>query len=312
MEVLTKLEEWNKAKDKEYQNQLYTQVQQRKAQEKDHSKGEVVWFSRRIKDGHLHHWALIVYGKKYELRLPTRQKYNNLLPTPTGKLVASIVPTWNFETNITPWSVYQEMMQIREENIATRGKPHAKNYYICQIGWTSLTEAEVDVACFATQASFGVYMLGWNDCQTFLRNFAAQIIRPELNQCALDFDWFNENVVTEYHKLQALEPNENIKAFQRSMEAALLGGSVAAGEQVVDSLRDHSLQDTARTTGGGSSTNPPQVEKADAAEFPTSKIVDTQPTAGGSMYATPPKSKDVTIPPDTDDKSGCWDCSCGG
>ena len=133
MNAIYNLEAKALAKDEAHRKRIEVEVELRKAQEQDRSRGENVWFSRRIRDGHLYHWALFVYGKKYELRLPSRQKYKNL---PKGHLVGSLAPSVDYEINVAPWSMQDEMMRLRQESLDSQGKPHAQDYYICQIGWT--------------------------------------------------------------------------------------------------------------------------------------------------------------------------------
>ncbi|KAG5788391.1 hypothetical protein H9Q69_012536 [Fusarium xylarioides] len=223
MTVIHTLEAKALAKDEAHRKRLEEEVERRKAQEQDKSRGENVWFSRRIKDGHLYHWALFAYGKKYELRLPSRQNFKSL---PKGHLVGSLVPSIDYESKIAPWSMQEEMMRLRQESLDSEGKPYAQDYYICQIGWTKLSEERVDEECEAAHKSFGVYVLGFNDCQSFLRQFAKRIIKqPE--DCALDFWWFEKNVQTPYHELQLIPADENIKAFQFYMRTALYGSAGA-------------------------------------------------------------------------------------
>lgn len=205
-------------KDAEHKRKLDEQVNRRKAQENDTSRGEPVWFSSWINNGILHHWVLILYGKKYELRLPSREKYKETLP---DAFVAAL-PSIKFETKIQPWTKQQEAMKVREESIQVEGKPYAGKYYLCQIGWTTFTEAEVDAACHRIFKEFGVYVMGLHDCQTFLKDFAAVIIKPE-NQ-ALDYDWFMTNVRTPYHKLQEIDADENIKNFTLYLQGLYLFG----------------------------------------------------------------------------------------
>lgn len=237
MSVIHTLEAKALAKDEAHRKRLEEEVERRKAQEQDRSRGENVWFSRRIKDGHLYHWALFVYGKKYELRLPSRQKYKSL---PKGHLVGSLVPSIDYESKIALWSMQDEMMRLRQESLDSEGKPYAQDYYICQIGWTKMSEKRVDEECQAAHKSFGVYVLGFNDCQSFLRQFAKRIIKqPE--DCALDFPWFENNTQTAYHELQLIPPDENIKAFQFYMRTALYS---TAGATVVGagSAYEHQYQ----------------------------------------------------------------------
>ena len=228
--VISGFEAKARDKDQKHREQLDAEVERRKAQEHNPAKGENVWFSRRIHDGHLHHWAMFVYGKKYELRLPTREKYKDMLPK--GQLVGSAVPSFKYEARIVPWSLRDEVMQIRDASIDEEGKPHALDYYICQIGWTRLSEEEVDFQCKAVGSSFGLYVLGFNDCQTFLKQFAKMIIE-EPEGCALDYHWFADNIETPYHKLQEIAPDENIKAFQLHLQIAMFGAIVATTGAVV-------------------------------------------------------------------------------
>ncbi|KAF5604012.1 hypothetical protein FPCIR_1073 [Fusarium pseudocircinatum] len=237
MTVIHTLEAKALAKDEAHRKKLEEEVERRKVQEQDKSRGENVWFSRRIKDGHLYHWALFVYGKKYELKLPSRQKYKSL---PKGHLVGSVVPSINYESKIAAWSMQEEMMRLRQDSLDSEGKPYAQDYYICQIGWTKLSEARVDEECEAAHKSFGVYVLGFNDCQSFLRQFAKRIIKqPE--DCALDFPWFEKNTQTPYHELQLIPADENIKAFQFCMRTALYG-SVGATVGVAGATYEHQYQ----------------------------------------------------------------------
>ncbi|WZH50097.1 uncharacterized protein QYS62_011334 [Fusarium acuminatum] len=116
----------------------------------------------------------------------------------------------------------QDKSRGENESLDNEGKPYAQDYYICQIGWTKLSEEEVDEQCEAAQKSFGVYVLGFNDCQSFLRRFAKLIIQqPE--DCALDFLWFEKNIQTPYHQLQLVPVDENIKRFQLYMQTTLYG-----------------------------------------------------------------------------------------
>ncbi|KAG4291442.1 hypothetical protein FPRO06_03328 [Fusarium proliferatum] len=210
MTVIHTLEAKALAKDEAHRKRLEEEVERRKAQEQDRSRGENVWFSRRIKDGHLYHWALFVL--------------------PKGHLVGSLVPSIDYESKIAPWSMQDEMMRLRQESLDSEGKPYAQDYYICQIGWTKMSEKRVDEECEAAHKSFGVYVLGFNDCQSFLRQFAKRIIKqPE--DCALDFPWFEKNIQTAYHELQLIAADENIKAFQFYMRTVLYGtaGATVAG-----------------------------------------------------------------------------------
>ncbi|KAF5985794.1 hypothetical protein FCOIX_1909 [Fusarium coicis] len=250
MMVIHTLEAKALAKDEAHRKKLDEEVERRKAQEQDKSRGENVWFSRRIKDGHLYHWALFVYGKKYELRLPSRQKYKDL---PKGHLVGSLVPSIDYESKIAPWSMQEEMMRLRQESLDSEGKPYAQDYYICQVGWTKLSEERVDEECEATHKSFGIYVLGFNDCQSFLRQFAKRIIKqPE--DCALDFPWFEKNTQTSYHELQLIPADENIKAFQFYMRTALYG-SVGATVGGVGATNEDQYQPQEPMTNAAGSRN---------------------------------------------------------
>jgi hypothetical protein len=242
MNGIKSLESKARAKDEEHRRRVDNEIQLRKAQELDRSKGENVWFSRRIQNGHLHHWALFTYGKKYELRLPSRDKFKDMLPN--GQFVGSVVPSLQYEAKISQWTLKDEMMRLRDESLVEGGKPYAQDYYICQIGWTKLSEKDVDAACEATRATFGVYVLGFNDCQTFLKQFAKRIINIP-DDCALDYQWFATNVETQYHELQLIPPDENLKAYQFYLHTAILGATGAtagAAYLAIDSDSRNSYQ----------------------------------------------------------------------
>jgi hypothetical protein len=256
--ILSEFEAKARAKDEEHRRKLEEEIRRRKAQEQDSSKGENVWFSRRIIDGHLYHWAIFTYGKKYELRLPSREKYKDMLPN--GRLVGSVVPSFKYKASIVPWSLKDEMLQVRDASLTAEGKPYAQDYYICQIGWTTLSESDVDAQCEAASSSFGIYVLGFNDCQSFLKRFARMIIhQPE--GCALDYHWFADNVETQYHRLQEIAPDENIRAYQRHLQMTIAGvvGGATGGtvivyeqQQPMQAVPQGRGDNTARAGGGTS------------------------------------------------------------
>ncbi|OLN96310.1 hypothetical protein CCHL11_04420 [Colletotrichum chlorophyti] len=198
----------------DYQNK----IQQRKAQEEDKSKGEPVWFSRQIEDGHLHRWAILTIEKKYELQLPSTDMSKGVLSK--YKFDGSAAPSLEYETRIAAWSLTDEMMEVRQQNHLTAGKEHARDYYICQIGWTTLTEEQVDTECKAANAAFGVASLSFSDCQGFLKYFANRIIKsPEGH--ALDYGWFVENTGKPYHRLREMKPEAYAREYQFWLESAV-------------------------------------------------------------------------------------------
>ncbi|KAI9147657.1 hypothetical protein HJFPF1_12687 [Paramyrothecium foliicola] len=193
---------------------LSEQVEQRRRQELDRSRGEPVWFSRRILNGHLLHWALFTYGKKYELRLPSKD---------TLRSVGSNAPALQYEVKIAPWSVKDEMTRQKQES-----QPQApQDYYICQIGWTKLAEKQIEKACADIRASFVLPVLGFKDSQAFLKRFSKQIIK-EPEDCALDYPWFATNVETSSHELQLVQADEDIMAYQTYKQTAIYEAASAA------------------------------------------------------------------------------------
>jgi hypothetical protein len=172
---------------------LQAEVQKRKAQEEDTTKGRHVWFSRYVEGGRFKHWVLAIEDTKYELRRDqTTKKYT---------------------ANVAPWSIDKER---REAALAKQHVPDVDGYYICLIGWTQKQPHELKKICDQVMAEFGSYNIVFNNCQKFLKTFADRVI----SETALDWPWFRENTKTEYQETQALHiatPDEII-AYQRAAE----------------------------------------------------------------------------------------------
>ncbi|KAI0970403.1 hypothetical protein F4678DRAFT_436709 [Xylaria arbuscula] len=174
-----------KALEKEYQRQvakkearLSVEVEKRKAQEEDTTKGKQIWFSRYVEYGRFKHWVLVIEDTKYELRRDDS----------SGKYTA----------NVASCTIDKEK---REAAIAEGKIPHVDGYYICLIGWTIKQPQELKQICDEVMAQFGKYNLVFNNCQNFLKTFAGRVI----SEMALDWSWFHENTKTEYQETQALE-----------------------------------------------------------------------------------------------------------
>lgn len=306
--VVGALQERALAKDRQHKERLDHEVELRRKQEQDKTKGESVWFSRRIIDGHLHHWALFVYSKKYELRLPTREM-SKLLPH--GGFFKSVVPTVNFEAKISPWTLENQVMDIREKSLAGRGTPQAADYYVCQIGWTLLSAAQVDAECMATQKAFGLYVLGFSDCQTFLKQLARRIILQPDGR-ALDYDWFAHNTETSYHKLQQISPDANIQKFQNHLIVTFTGAGLAAAAGVA-----HVAVETDEPSTKGEMMNPTgalDAKKVDQTNSDGSPIHTNDKTATGTTLSsgdqTNVKSNNSTQKDDGNSDGGDCDCDC--
>lgn len=158
---------------------LATEVEKRKKEEGDTTPGTHVWFSRYVKNGRFKHWVLGIGNTKYELRRDKDDKhyYHNI----------------NRE-----WSINKEKL---EASRATIKKPVVDGYYLCVIGWTTMTSDELDATCEEVMKQFGTYHLLWNNCQDFVQQFADRIIVKK----ALDWDWFRTYTKTEYQEAQAIE-----------------------------------------------------------------------------------------------------------
>ncbi|KAI1369998.1 hypothetical protein F5Y08DRAFT_7076 [Xylaria arbuscula] len=184
-----------KALEKEYQRQvakkdeqMRVEVQKRRAEEDDTTRGKQVWFSRYIHNGRFKHWVLIIEGTKYELR---RDDSNG-----------------TYMANVAPWTIDKER---REAAIADEGIPNVDGYYVCLIGWTQREPGELQKICDEVMTEFGKYNLVWNNCQHFLQAFGDRVISAK----ALDWSWFREYTKTEYQETQALRiptPDEIIAA----------------------------------------------------------------------------------------------------
>jgi hypothetical protein len=112
------------------------------------------------------------------------------------------------------WDKEGELMDKREKYLEREDKPYADGYYVCWIGWTNNTHEEVNRAFEDAKQVFGLYSL-FNNCQHFLKQFAAKIIDPRYR--AADYGWFKDNVESEYQKLLKLPPTQEIVDFQLKM-----------------------------------------------------------------------------------------------
>lgn len=165
-------------------------VQRRLQEEKDITRGEQVWFSRRIFNGRLTHWVLITHGNKYELRR-TEKIEEASREERAGEQ--------EFTYYVSPFTIDEEK---RNASLAESKLPDVDGFYVCLIGWTTKSKEEVDRACKSVLQEFGEYNLLWKNCQHFLRMLAEQIVDIK----ASDYTWFNSNTKTRYQKTQALMP----------------------------------------------------------------------------------------------------------
>ncbi|KAJ9641760.1 hypothetical protein H2204_002823 [Knufia peltigerae] len=185
----------------------------RRDQEEDTTKGTPVWFSRWVKNGNLRHWVVYTHHTKYELRLPSDM-------TTLEKIAKTVLSTSQYICTPAAWDKEKEMMEMRQEYIEQDGRPYAEGYYICLIGWTSHSKAEVDDRFATVARQLGNYSV-YHNCQTLLKLFAKEILNSHR---AADHGWFAQNVKTEFQKLLDLPPTEEIVARQFQMlEAAMQG-----------------------------------------------------------------------------------------
>ncbi|KAJ4322675.1 hypothetical protein N0V84_004700 [Fusarium piperis] len=187
-------------------------------QERDTSRGEPVYFSRRIKNGEFNHWVIACYGKKYELRLNTTRR------AASGALFSSLLPTkkWKLQKP-ERWDRLPDLMAHRDEIMRSEGRPYADNYIIALIGWTSLTEAQVDAVAHRMEGKFGTeyggyYFFGFHDCQSFARGLAEDLISP--SNRALDYNWFSDNMEGDYITLLRMEPDSALSEYLHSLVQA--------------------------------------------------------------------------------------------
>lgn len=169
----------------------------RKGQEEDTSKGERVWFSRCILNGRLKHWVLLTHGMKYELR---RRDHVGKDSPDTNTNNQDVENKGEYICNIKPYTIDQEKRDISLTQLLI---PDVDGYYICLVGWTRLTEPQVNTIANTVLSSFRRYSLLRNNCQDFLRQLAERIL---IGPKAADFDWFMSNTKTKYQKDQWLKP----------------------------------------------------------------------------------------------------------
>ena len=186
---------------------MQPEVERRLREERDHTKGEQVWFSRYILNGRLRHWVLMTHGNKYELRRAVNVGGD-------GEQERS--GEQEFTYHVTPFTIDEEK---RQAALSETSLPDVDGFYVCLIGWTTKSKAEVDAACKSVFQQFGEYHLLWKNCQDFLRMLADQIIVAK----AADYSWFQSNTKTRYQKTQSLMPPplEFFLKMQQQMQAQM-------------------------------------------------------------------------------------------
>ncbi|EXF79993.1 hypothetical protein CFIO01_00889 [Colletotrichum fioriniae PJ7] len=237
----------------EDRKKLKEEVDLRGKQGQDTTKGEQVWYSRRVDDGCLLHWAIITHGQKYELRLPNGSITKNKVPE--SEKTSSFEPARVYESRVVAWSLKEEMNKLRALKLSTPAKGyHTRDYTVCQIGWTTLTKDEVNTEWAAARSSIVAEDLGYDDCRELLKKFGGIIKKPE--GCALDYNWFTESLETPTHRLNEITPDKAVKGFQNSMQNGLWGVAAAgAGAGIVYGAYEAGKQmDTLRSgaNAGGS------------------------------------------------------------
>ena len=169
---------------------MQPEVERRIREEGDHTKGEQVWFSRYISNGRLRHWVLLAHGNKYELR-----RSENISDESRDERRGES----EFTYHVAPFTIDEEK---RRATLAETSLPDIDGFYVCLIGWTTKTKAQVDQTCQSILQQFGTYHLLWKNCQHFLRMLADKIV----DATAADYPWFRDNTKLRYQRTQALMP----------------------------------------------------------------------------------------------------------
>ncbi|OHE98500.1 hypothetical protein CORC01_06291 [Colletotrichum orchidophilum] len=218
-------------KQEEEKKKTEEQVKLRGKQGQDTSKGEQVWYSRRVDDGCLLHWAIITHGQKYELRLPNGNVTTEKVPE--SQKTSSFEPARVYEARVVLWSLKEEMNKLRALKLATVASgDHTRDYTVCQIGWTTMNKDKVDAEWAAARSSIVAEDLGYDDCRELLKTFGGIIKKPE--GCALDYDWYTTSLETPSHRLTEITADKAVKRFQNSMQNGLWGVAAAgAGAGIV-------------------------------------------------------------------------------
>lgn len=187
------------------------QAKLRLDEELDTTRGEPVYFSRRVKGGDLTHWVISCHQTSYELRLRTVRR------AISGATLTSVVPTKSWEAEKKPWDRVRDCVANHQEAMRETGRPHTEDdkFTVALIGWTTFTPTQIDDAVQGVADSFGYYMLGFNDCQTYVRSLANLIISP-YNR-AMDWKWFSENALGSYTEVVNMKPDHALQLYQAAL-----------------------------------------------------------------------------------------------
>ncbi|KAM5350103.1 hypothetical protein ACJ41O_006608 [Fusarium nematophilum] len=172
-------------------------------QERDTTRGEPVYFSRRIRNGEFDHWVIACYGKKFELRLDTSRR------DVSGALLTSLPPTKKWVLKKDDWGRLPDLMAHRHEIMESEAAPTP----------TATAASDLMKAKFGAEYR-GYYVFGFHDCQSFVRGFAEYLISP--TNRALDYNWFNENAEGDYATLLRMKPDSSLYEYQYSLVQARL------------------------------------------------------------------------------------------
>ncbi|KAJ2965423.1 hypothetical protein NQ176_g10624 [Zarea fungicola] len=223
-----------------YKDILGMIVNERLERESSLKSVQPVFLSHYIENGVFRHWVLHVHGHKYELRRAppkhpaSHEKTGFLkgikslwprLANHTERLIkadveAAAEPTDKPLTQITgetetgrstsllAAAKYYHAhigdskfdMETYKKSVIAKYTPQIGHYFYSMIGWTSLSQAEVDHECNETYARFGHYTVLSNNCHTFLQMLAHKIITTT----APDWYWFHSSPLRDYR--YAYEP----------------------------------------------------------------------------------------------------------
>ncbi|KAM3430863.1 hypothetical protein MY4824_007436 [Beauveria thailandica] len=157
--------------------------------EKESSKefGEPVFVSHYINNGVFRHWVLHAHGHKYELR---------------RKAPAAARIEWQGSTSLFASAEYYEPvvgvsglnMELYKSSVLAAYSPEVGCFFYSMVGWTTLSEQEIERECWAVFQRFGNYGLFYNNCQHFLRALADGIVTTR----APDWQWLMKNSPSGY------------------------------------------------------------------------------------------------------------------
>ncbi|KAM3553894.1 hypothetical protein ARSEF4850_006712 [Beauveria asiatica] len=170
-----------------YREALEIIVSARLEKESSNEFGEPVFVSHYIHNGVFRHWVLHAHGHKYELR---------------RKAPAAARIEWQGSTSLFASAEYYEPvvgvsglnMELYKSSVLAAYSPEVGCFFYSMVGWTTLSEQEIERECWDVFQRFGNYGLFYNNCQHFLRALADGIVTTR----APDWQWLMKNSPSGY------------------------------------------------------------------------------------------------------------------